>query len=362
MSTDNYNFRLLTLAREARGITQTDLAKSTNTDQGNLSKIEQGLIHPTEELITKYANELNFPESFFYQAENKTPISDFFYRKRVSLPAKDKIRLEAQIDLLRMIYEKLLKSVEIPLAKLPSSTLSKNFLSADAAILAREFYRVSRGPIKELVSLIEKNGIALIFIDVKSDKFDGMTVYTDSNYPLIILNKNMSNDRKRFTIAHELGHQILHLPYRFDIDLYERIATNANALEMEADAFASEFLLPSTECRVELYDLNYHKLSDLKLYWKVSKRALVYKAKTLGCIDERKYKNLMIELSRRGERTTESFDVELDEPKLFGQILRVYKTELNYSQKELSDYLCISETDLTRVTNLASSSKLKIAI
>jgi len=357
-----YNFRMLTLAREARGLTQTELSKRTKTDQGNLSKIEQGLLKPTKEIIEKYAESLSFPESFFYQEENKTPISDFFYRKRLSISAKEKIRLEAQIDILRLLYDKLLKSVDIPAARFPSLGINNNFSPSDIAGLAREFYSIGRGPLKTLISVLERNGIAVIYIDVNSAKFDGMTVYTDSNYPLIILNKNMPNDRKRFTIAHELGHQIMHLPFRFEFDLYDRINKDPNTLEKEADMFASEFLLPEKDCRNELFNLSYQKLSDMKLYWKVSKKAIIYKAKTLGCIDERKYQNLLIELSKRGERVKESFDVDLEEPKIFNQIFLSFTKELGYSNQQLAEYLCISESDLVRVKTLASSSKLKIAI
>lgn len=358
----SYNVKMLTLAREARGLTQTELAKRTKTDQGNLSKIEQGLLKPNKEIIEKYAAALNFPESFFYQQENKTQISDFFYRKRLSMAAKEKLRLEATIDILRLLYDKLLKSVDIPAARFPSLGINNNFSPSDIAMLAREFYSIGRGPIKSLISSLEKNGIAVVYIDVSSDKFDGMTVYTDSNYPLIVLNKNMPNDRKRFTIAHELGHQIMHLPFRFEFDLYDRINKDPNSLEKEADMFASEFLLPERDCRSELFNLTYQKLSDMKLFWKVSKKAIIYKAKTIGVIDDRKYQNLLIELSKRGERIKESFDVDLDEPKIFSQIFMSYTKELGYTNQQLAEYLCISEGDLVRVKSIANSSKLKIAI
>jgi Zn-dependent peptidase ImmA (M78 family) len=360
--TATFNHKMLTLAREARGLTQTELSKRTSTDQGNLSKIEQGILKPSQDVIDKYVVELNFPESFFYQQENKTPISDFFYRKRVSLPAKDKLRLEAQIDIIRLLYDKLLKSVEIPHARFPSVGINRNFKPADIALLAREFYSASRGPIRELVSLLERNGIVIVYIDIASEKFDGMTVYTDSNFPMIFLNKNMPNDRKRFTLAHELGHQIMHFPFRYEFDLYDRLEKDPNTLEKEADTFASEFLLPERDCRNELFSLTYQKLADLKLYWKVSKKAIIYKAKTIGNIDERKYKNLLIELSRHGERIKESFDVDLDEPKIFKQILKSYTEELGYTHKDLASYLCISETDLVRVKNITNSHKLKIAV
>ena len=358
----DYNYRMLILARESRGITQTELSKKTSTDQSNLSKIEKGFLKPTDELIEKYANELRYPVSFFYQQENKTLISDFFYRKRLTMPAKEKVKLEAQIDVLRLIYDKLLKSVEIPEAKFPSAIVGRNFTPTDVARLAREYYKIPKGPIRNLISVLEQNGIAVVFLESAPEKFDGMTVHTDSNYPMIILNKNMSNDRKRFTIAHELGHQIMHMPYRFDFDMYERLKANPNELEKEADTFAAEFLMPEAECRSDLMNITYAKLSQIKMYWLSSKRAIVYRAKTLKCIDEKKYENLMIELSRMGERVKESFDVAIEEPQIMKQIFSAYTQQLNYSFADLSSHLSIAEEDLRQLVRISNSSKLRIAI
>jgi len=358
----NFNFRMLTLAREVRGLTQTQLSKITKTDQGNLSKIEKGLVKPTEDVISKYSIALKFPIDFFSLEGNKTLISDFFYRKRMSMPVKEKIKIEGEIDILRLIYEKLLKSIEIPEPKFPSARVSSNFTSSDIALLAREFYKIPKGPVRNIVSTLEKNGIAIIFLNVPSNKFDGMTVYTDTNYPIIVLNKNMPNYRKRFTIAHELGHQIMHLPHRYSFEMYERISQDPSALEKEADTFASEFLMPEKDCYMELNNLRYNDLSQLKLYWHLSKKAIIYKAKYINAIDEDKYKYLLIELSRRGERIEEDFDVPLEDPKLIKQIFDAYRNQLNYSFKELSSYLCISESDLSNVINENSGSKLKIAL
>ena len=358
-----FNYRMLTLAREVRGLTQSELSKLTQTDQGYLSKVEKGLIKmPTTDLLDKYAIALNFPIDFFFQEGNKTLISDFFYRKRISIPVKAKTKIEAEIDLMRLIYQKLLKSVEIPEPRFPAVTVNSNFTALDAAIIAREFYRIPKGAIVNIVSTLEKNGVAIILLNSRNDKFDGMTVYTDSNHPVIVLNKNMPNDRKRFTIAHELGHQIMHLPHRYDFEMYDRLSSDPNALEKEADAFAAEFLMPKRDIFPELNNLKYNDLAQLKLYWHVSKKALIYRAKTLNCIDEYKYKNLLIELSRRGERIKEDFDVFLEEPKLFRQIFDAYKGHLKYSLTDLSLYLTISENEITKIMNENNGSKLRIAI
>jgi hypothetical protein len=76
------------------------------------------------------------------------------------MPVKEKTRLEAEIDLLRMIYEKLLKSVEIPEPRFPTAIINSNFTPKDAAIMAREFYKIPNGAIKNLISILERNGIA----------------------------------------------------------------------------------------------------------------------------------------------------------------------------------------------------------
>lgn len=172
----------------------------------------------------------------------------------------------------------------------------------------------------------------------------------------------MPNDRKRFSLAHELAHQIMHLPFRYDFEIYERLQTDPESFEKEADQFASEFLIPTSECRNELINLTYQKLSQLKLYWNISKRAIVYKAKSIGAITDERYKSLMIELSRRGERVKESFDVEIDEPRIFSEILKAHREHLGYTLNEVMAIVNLNEADFRGFVNDNNNSKLRIAV
>jgi Zn-dependent peptidase ImmA (M78 family)/DNA-binding XRE family transcriptional regulator len=360
---ENFNHFLLVIARESRGKSQIELAKELNLDQGHLSRIEQGIItNPSQEIIANISKKLNYPITFFYQSDTKTPINDFFYRKRITLPAKEKNKLEAQIEIIRLVFDKLSNSIDLPSLKLPNLSVNANFRSTDIALTTREFFGIKRGPVKNLISLLERHGITVIYLNVDSQKFDGVTVYTNKNHPLIILNKNMPNDRKRFSLAHELGHQIMHLPFRYDFEIYERIKSNPDSFEDEADIFASEFLIPTAECRNDLVNLTYGKLSNLKLYWNISKRAIVYKAKFINAITDDRYKSLMVELSRRGERVRESFDVEIDEPKVFNEVFKVHIEKLGYSIDELSRLVHLNRDDFKNYISENSNSKLRIAI
>lgn len=55
------------IARNKRGLTQTDLAKIANIDQANISRIESGLQIPTPEVAEKLAKALRISElQIFY--------------------------------------------------------------------------------------------------------------------------------------------------------------------------------------------------------------------------------------------------------------------------------------------------------
>uniref|UniRef100_UPI000A5CA4A8 ImmA/IrrE family metallo-endopeptidase n=1 Tax=Vibrio campbellii TaxID=680 RepID=UPI000A5CA4A8 len=71
-------------------------------------------------------------------------------------------------------------------------------------------------------------------IDAMSQRIDGMPV-------LFFVNVNAPADRLRHTLAHELGHMVLHTITFADDD----------EMEQEADAFAGAFLVPADEIRTQ---------------------------------------------------------------------------------------------------------------
>ena len=74
-----------------------------------------------------------------------------------------------------------------------------------------------------------------------------------------------------------------------------------------------------------------------KYYWKVSKAAIIYRAKELKCISEQTSRYLYVTLGRYGERKTESVQVPIDNPKIVNRMFDLHISELKYSMKELSD-------------------------
>lgn len=111
-----------------------------------------------------------------------------------------------------------------------------------------------------------------------------------SNYFQITLNKYHSRLRKRFTLAHELGHFCLHKNYlaenkKIQDNILFRKQSNTNRIELEANEFAAELLMPKFEFEKEIKNGNntIEKLSDC---FQVSYAAVKYRAFKLGYIKE----------------------------------------------------------------------------
>ncbi|WP_316848914.1 helix-turn-helix domain-containing protein [Pedobacter agri] len=330
------NFRMLVLAREARGMTQEELVeKISNLSQGNYSRMEKGMLPVPSEIVLRISGLLDFPESFFYKESSSANSVEYFYRKRVSTPKKELYKLEANFDLLRLWFEDLLDMVEVGDFKFPELKVEGNNTPEAIARKIKLATGIASGPVINLVGLLEKNGIIIHFLRDVPDKFDGTTVLTKSGQRIIVVNASIPNDRKRFTIAHELAHCIMHIPFSSELDPYSDI-------EMEANRFASEFLMPEMEIKRDLVALKFRDLSDLKNYWRVSKVALIKRAHTVGLINQSRYTTLMIEISRAGERKVESHDVDLDDPRILPLILKALMEQLEYTKESLSELLGMS--------------------
>ena len=258
------NAKRIALARNIRGISQGELYKKLElTNQAVLSNIETEKIAFDEAFAISLAKVLNFPVSFFKKEKSFTRLSKFYYRKRNAFPASELVPLESKIEAIRTGYSELLKSVEIDIQTLPAIPATEKNRPEEIGRLFRLFLGLNSDPIEDIVSITERLGIAVLFINVSSDKFSGLTIQTDNNAPLIIINKNMPNDHKKFTIAHELGHLIMHIPFAEDPDFISSLE-DLDVVEKQADSFAGAFLIPREQAKYAFRDITYSKLDDLK--------------------------------------------------------------------------------------------------
>lgn len=335
-----YNGKSLKIARESRGLSQSKLASMLNITQASLSRFEKGQLALSEDLVSSASKFLNYPVSYFSQDIATATETTLFYRKRASMTMKDLSVLESRISILANCYDELAESIEIPDLNIPVVEPSSENTAEEIAFKIRNYLRVPQGPIENIVSLFERNGIVVVFIDVDDmDKFDGMTMFTKKQIPVIWINKNMPNDRKRFNLAHELGHLVMHLRSN-DLDKSEADK------EKEANEFASEFLMPRSLCKEDFFEIKYKDLALRKMYWKVSKAAIIYRAKELKCISESTATYLFVTLGRNGERKNESVVVPIDDPQIIKKMTQLHIDELEYTMEELTDVVGLNVSEI----------------
>lgn len=353
------NHRQLIFARQYRGYSQTDLSsKISGLSQSNLSKFEKGVSTLSEEIIDKVILYLNFPKSFFHQnISNNTDTAHF--RKRTTITKKVKTDIELSFKLIGYIVDQMSDALDWPNFNFKTFDLEEGYTPEIVAKNTRKLVGLKpHEPINEIFNLIESNGIIIVEFNA-TEKFDGVSFVSDNGNPIIVINKTFCNDRKRFTIAHELGHLLMHSVNNPAIPSHRE-----KKLENEANKFASEFLMPAETILNSLFDLRLSYLAELKKYWLTSMSSIIRRAKDLGCISYDRYKYLNIEFSRKGWKKDESFvSVPIDEPMLFTKGYSMHKIELAYSDLELSEAFSLPIDIIKRFCdNSKRETKLRVLI
>lgn len=336
-----FNPALLLTARQYRGLSQAAISELTGINQGYYSRIENNLLpdDPAEDSVKAISKALDFPKSFFYQDDPimGLPISVHpMYRKSSSVGEKALSKLNAELNIRSLQLRRLLNAVDIePKLELPKLDVDDSGGAEKVAEIIRRTWMLPKGAINNLTELVEMAGCVVVWCNFDAP-VDGVTFKFSDLPHCIFLNKSAPPDRMRFSLAHELGHIIMH-----------RIPTDN--IEDEANLFASELLMPEKDIRRHLSGgLTIEKLVRLKLTWKVSMQALMYKAKQIDAITQNQYSYLNRIFSSRGWKTREPEDTDFayEQPTLSTEIIKLHVDDLGYTEDELTNMLHLNMNDL----------------
>lgn len=294
-----FNLDALDVARQRKRLTWNALADKLDISARELRRLREDRM-PDDSLIEKMAIVTLFPISFF-KLDEDFDLSEPTFRKHATLSAKDRAAGEAAGKVAKVFWARVEQEYSLPTPNLPDYSSGEHHFSAGtdkataAAQMLREEWGLGTAPIGNIVKLLERKGIRVLSLAEKDVRgLSGFTTW-DGETPMIFLNMVSSTERSRFDAAHELAHAVLHRHHD----------TTEQVVEEEADRFASAFLVPKADL---LRHKCYPTLSNLranKRRWKVSVAALVRAYRDNGLIDEKRYKYLNIELSRKGWRSKE---------------------------------------------------------
>jgi Zn-dependent peptidase ImmA (M78 family)/DNA-binding XRE family transcriptional regulator len=337
------NPNMVVLARESRGLSQKVLAARLGIPQSRVSMIEMGVRPVPKVLLAQLTDTLNYPEHFFYQegALYGIEIAEIFHRKRRNVPKYALARIYALVEIRLRHIAALLRSLDVT-SNIPqfdpeevrSTSESKSHI-ADIARAVRAHLHIPRGPIADLTQTLEEAGVIIAAFDFDTPLVDALSRWLPTLPPTFFVNQQSPKDRYRLSVAHELGHLILHSQAVPD-------------MEEQANWFAAEFLMPEREIRHDLRDLTLYKLTALKRYWRVSMAALLMRAQDLGTITPNQARYLWTQMAKAGYRTREPIELDVtgEQPCLLRELVETHFDALGYTERDLNKILPLNQEEL----------------
>jgi len=188
-------------------------------------------------------------------------------------------------------------------------------------------------PVPHVIRACEKAGILIVGLPVEIEKLDAFSLWAGRSLsrPVIALSNGRPGDRIRLSVAHELGHLVMH----------ETLNQSLHDTERQAYEFAGEFLMPSDAIREELgSQITLASLVPLKKRWGVSLQALAMRAREIGAISDRQCRYLFEQMSQKGWRRKEpgNLDIPIEKPRGLRQMAELIYGEPPDFAKMANDF------------------------
>lgn len=271
-------------ARERAGFTQRELADRLALSRSAITRLELGQRQLDALELARLADALGRSVEWFLTAPPDTIAS---HRSGLSAD-HDVRRLEEELEQTSRDVELLTEigalAVPAPAVQPGVTTLSE---AETHAVEARALLGIGAGPLADLQSAVERLGLLAFSLDLGPSVIDGGYVRL-GDVGVALVNGTVDAGRRRFNLAHELGHHLVADEYTADFGL------GAARADREAliNAFAIHFLMPrAAVCRrwEELsgqWEDTRSRLVMLAAEYRVSWSAVISHAVTLGLISQ----------------------------------------------------------------------------
>lgn len=343
MTEAKFNPVQLRKARLMNGFSMADLAEKASLSRQSISKYEQGTSVPRGESILKIAHALNFPTLWFSKKSDGAPMGAVFFRSQAASTNKQRDMQKTRLQLVGEAMNYLLNYIDFPKLNIPNPLdISIDDISDEMIInmadRVRDMWNLGRGPIGNLTNVVEASGIIVAETTMHNGKMDAVSTWVNGRPIIALTDNDESAARRRYNIAHELGHILLHAGVEdiFELDnvKYKKL------LETQANQFASALLLPDDSFMDYLISINMAFFIEAKKYWNVSIGALIYKANQLHLMTEDQYLYLQKKISINHWRKKEPGDdqVEKEHPEMFKQAVEMlFKSNVIRPEQLITD-------------------------
>jgi Zn-dependent peptidase ImmA (M78 family) len=239
--------------------------------------------------------ETGFTARFFGREPLEVPLGSLLFRGRTRITAAERRAAHRLGEIAFEVAVNLRQQLVRPEVRIPRMADVRLLDPARAASVTRSALGLDpTKPVVDLIRVLERAGVLVLSLPAEGGRHDAFSFWAgpDLDVPVIGVFRGVPPDRLRFSVAHELGHLVLHR------------APTPN-VEREAHAFASHFLLPDEAIHEFPRPLTLTDLARLKPRWRVAMQALVLAARRADAINEREKRLLLQQISRRGWRKAE---------------------------------------------------------
>ena len=269
MTVDNKELgRRLKSAREAVRMTQEAVAKHLKVSRPTVSQIEAGdrAVSSLELDQLAYLYGRDIREFLSSEFEEKKDILAALYRANQDMiengevldnlrmcvaMAREQTHLEAMLEIDR--------SCPVAAYPVPAPTKKWEAIKQGERVADEERRRlgIESASIENLTEVLEGEGVRTRLANLAQD-ISGFTMNAPDLGPLIVVNRKHLLERARYSLAHEYAHVLMD---RHEIGTVSRESERGDLIEVRANSFAANLLMPEKGVRVFLAGLGKDKLT-----------------------------------------------------------------------------------------------------
>ena len=277
----------LKLARKKAGYSLQSLSDALDnrvTAQA-IGKYERGEMMPSSGVLIQLAKALGVSLHYLLN-EQVQELDEVEFRKLAGTSARERARVSAEVidQLQRYLTVEEILGLDSGAWRMPQFENRFLGLEDEGEIIAEDIrreWRLGSDPIPNMTALLEDHGIKVLIIDLP-ERVSGLTCLVHrqrhkKKVPVIVVNRKLTLERRRFTLAHELAHRLID-------------ASSPVNHEKASNIFAGAFLIPRDHLIRETgrirHAIGYQELIHLKRMYRVSAATLLVRFKQIGVIDQ----------------------------------------------------------------------------
>lgn len=277
----------LRIARKKAGLSLRGLAERLDppVSAQAISKYEASEMMPSSSVLVGLAKALDTSLDFLMSGE-VAALEGIEFRKHSGTSAQDRARVEAvvteKLERIFAIEEVLgLDEEPEPFAGLRAENVASLDKVEALADQLRGAWDLGGDAIPGLSGLLEDKGIRVIEADLPK-RVSGMACHVrranrQGEISVVVVSSAINTERKRFTLAHELGHRVI-----------GSTAPEGPKLEKAIDRFAGAFLVPAAHLRQEIgatrHGVAYQEIKRLKHFYGVSATSMLMRLGQVGVL------------------------------------------------------------------------------